>query len=106
MIDAAVVGEIIAQYEKHGWKLRRALVSKAPKSTLAYFDGAVAIVDSDLDARWFSRKSKPESEAWELRRLIGTPFALVTVVPTDATADELEASLAQIETDMRERTIA
>ena len=106
MIDAAVVCEIIAQYEKHGWKLRRALLSPDSRNVVSHFDGSVEVIGADLDALWFSRRSQPENEAWELRRLSSTPFALVTVVPTDAATDELEASLAQIESDMRERTIA
>ncbi len=106
MIDAAVVGEIIAQYEKHGWKLRRALLSPDSRNMSSQFDGSVVTIDADLDALWFSRRSKPENEAWELRRLSSTPFALVTVVPTDSAVDELEASLARIESEMRERTIA
>jgi len=106
MIDAAAVGEILAQYDKHGWKLRRALLSPDSKSVFSNFDADVELVDSDFDALWFSRRSKPESEAWELRRLTVLPFALVTVVQTNAGSDELEASLAQIESDMRERTIA
>ena len=106
MIDAAVVGEIITQYEKHGWKVRRALLSPDSRNLSSHFDESVDMIESDFDALWFSRRSKPESEAWELRRLSSTPFALVTVVPTDAVSGELEAALAQIESDMRERTIA
>ena len=106
MIDATAVGEILAQYDKHGWTLRRALLSPDSKSEIPKFDVSVKLIESDLDALWFSRRSKPESEAWELRRLTALPFALVAVVPTNASGDELEASLAQIESDMRERTIA
>jgi hypothetical protein len=106
MIDAEAVGEILAQYNKHGWTLRRALLSRDSRSGFPQFDGSVKLIKSDLDALWFSRQSKPESEAWELRRLSALPFALVTVVPTDASDAELEAALAQIESDMRERTIA
>lgn len=106
MIDATAVGEVIAQYNKHGWTLRRALLSYDSKPDIPAFDGSVKLIESDLHALWFSRRSEPEREAWELRRLAGSPFALVTVVPTNAAADELEAALAQIETDMRERTIA
>ena len=64
------------------------------------------VTDADLDAVWFSRQSSPDVEAWELRRLSALPFALVTLVQTDATSDELEAALTQIEEDLRERTIA
>jgi len=106
MIDAEAVGEVIAQYEKHGWKLRRALLSPEARNVFVNFDVGVEVIEADLDALWFSRQSQPENEAWELRRLSNMPFALVTVVPTDADSDELEVSLAQIESEMLERTIA
>ena len=106
MIDPAAVGEILAQYEKHGWVLRRALLSSEGKLRFAEILGEVEITIGDFDALWFSRKSKAESEAWELRRLTNLPFALVAVVPTDAGTEELESTLAQVAEEMRAKTIA
>ena len=106
MIDAATVGEILAQYERHGWRLRRALLSDEGRAAFANVLSNAEVTDADLDAVWFSRQSSPDVEAWELRRLSALPFALVTLVQTDATSDELEAALTQIEEDLRERTIA
>ena len=106
MPDPATVGEIIEQYTKHGWILRRALLSEESTSVLRETLGDVRIDPSDLDALWFSRKSKPESEAWELRRLTGAPFALVAVISSDANADEVEATLTQVVEEMRSKTIA
>jgi hypothetical protein len=54
----------------------------------------------------FSRRSKPGSEAWELRRVTGAPFALIAVVSTVDDVEQLEAALANIEDEMRERTLA
>jgi hypothetical protein len=106
MTDPALVGEVIKQYEKHGWTLRRALLSDESRIKLSAALGAIDIVPSDLEALWFSRRSKPETESWELRRLTGSPFALVAVIPSDATEEEVEATLKQIAEDMRERTFA
>jgi hypothetical protein len=106
MIDAAAVGEIIAQYEKHGWTFRRALLSPDGKKVLRDAFASDRTFDSDFDAIWFSRKSNPESEAWELRRLTSLPFALIAVVPTPVDDEELESTLAQVVDEMRERTIA
>ena len=106
MIDPAAVGEILEQYEKHGWVLRRALLSGEGKVHFGQILSSVEITNSDFDALWFSRKSKPESEAWELRRLTNLPFALVAVVPTDAGTDELESTLEQVADEMRAKTIA
>jgi hypothetical protein len=106
MIDAAAVGEIIAQYQKHGWTFRRALLSPNGKTVLTRIVAPEQIVRSDLDALWFSRASKPDSEAWELRRLTGPPFALVAVVSTGIDNEELESTLEQVAAEMREKTIA
>ena len=106
MTDPVTVGEIVKQYEKHGWTLRRALLSDESRVVLSDSLAGIDITSSDLEALWFSRRSNPENESWELRRLTGSPFALVAVVPTDASEDELESTLAQIADDMRERTFA
>lgn len=106
MIDAATVGDIVAQYEKHGWVLRRALLSQdGVNASLKILEG-IESEPSDLDALWFSRRSKPESEAWELRRLTGLPYALVAVVSTDASSEEVEATLSQVVEEMRAKTFA
>ena len=105
MIDASAVGEIIKQYEKHGWKLRRALLSAGGRKALKGLD-TTEIVASDLDALLFSRQTKTESEAWELRRLTGSPFALVAVIPTDASEEDVASTLDQLIEEMREKTIA
>ena len=106
MTDPVTVGEIVKQYEKHGWTLRRALLSDESRRVLSDSLAGIEIASSDLEALWFSRRSKPESESWELRRLSGSPFALVAVVPSNASEDELESTLTQIADDMRERTFA
>ena len=106
MTDPVTVGEIVKQYEKHGWTLRRALLSDESRVVLSDTLAGIDIALSDLEALWFSRRSKPESESWELRRLTGSPFALVAVIPSNASEDELESTLAQIADDMRERTFA
>ena len=105
MIDPINVDEIIAQYTKHGWILRRALLSAGGRKALVGL-GSIEIVESDLDALWFSRRSKTESEAWELRRLTGSPFALVAVIPTDASEEDVASTLDQVVEEMREKTIA
>ena len=106
MTDPVTVGEIVKQYEKHGWTLRRALLSDDSRVVLSDTLAGIDVALSDLEALWFSRRSKPENESWELRRLTGSPFALVAVVPSNASEDELESTLAQIADDMRERTFA
>ena len=83
MIGASQTGEILAQYEKHGWILRRVLLCPPTRerlnNSLEALFGETPIDSSDTDAAWFSRSSEPGREAWELRRLTGAPFALIEV---------------------------
>lgn len=99
MIDARQIQEIIAQYEKHGWNLRRVLLSEEARKKLpsSLFD-ASETVSSDLDALWFSRAANEGRETWELRRVSGTAFALVEVFETDDEEETREATRQEMET--------
>ncbi|MDM7922878.1 MAG: hypothetical protein QUS14_11305 [Pyrinomonadaceae bacterium] len=101
-MDTRTIIETIALYERHGWQLRRALLNAEPSAELAAALGDIPTEASQQNALWFSRRSREDSEAWELRRLEGSPFALVTVIPDDADDDEREAMLAETEEEMLE----
>lgn len=106
MNDPEAIAEILNLYNKHGWILRRVLLSKsadsaAPDSPADQFGGA-EIRDSDIDALWFSRRSRPGEEAWELRALTATPFALLEIVPEQTSETDREAILSKTENRMRE----
>ena len=83
MISAGQIQEILTQYKKHGWNLRRVLLSDRANKTLAdslpTLFGETEIVSSEIDALWFSRASGKSGEAWELRRLSDAPFALFEI---------------------------
>ena len=104
MISAEQIREIIAQYEKHGWTLRRVLLSddlrvRVYNELVAVSSGgAVEFVSSDVEAAWFSRTS-PSGEAWELRHLAPTPFALFEVF--DETDEEETRDEARKEMENR-----
>ena len=83
------------------WLPRERLDAILPKKLSQW--APETIVDSDLDALWFSRRSKPDSEAWELRRLSALPYALVAVVSIPIDDDELESTLDQVVAEMREK---
>ena len=56
MIDADTIGEILATYQKHGWILRRVLLSAAVKEKIGHKNnlfGKIQVADSDMDAAWF-----------------------------------------------------
>ncbi len=92
MIDAAAVEALIALYAKHGWTLRRVLLSDALQKRLstaaANIFGDAEIGRSELDAAWFSRSSRPDCTAWEIRHLSETPYALVEVIDSQINAEQ------------------
>lgn len=94
MIDASAIAEIIATYQKHGWILRRvllseALVRKLGKDKEKLFSKATISL-SGIDAAWFSRPPKTGAVAWELRYLGEPPFALLeNVDEKDAEFDKI-----------------
>ena len=83
MIGGYQIQEILSLYTKHGWKLRRVLLS--PKLKLHLADSietlfnATEIIDAEIDAIWLSRASAGNAESWEIRCLSETPYALLEV---------------------------
>lgn len=76
--------EIVATYEKHGWMLRRVLLSAETRKRLTARPADVDIIDSEIDAAWFSRPPESGIISWEIRSLGATPFALVEFVDEDS----------------------
>ncbi len=108
MIDAATIEEIIALYAKHGWTLRRVLLSEPLRKSLSTGVGRIfanaEIVDSVLDAAWFSRSSRQDCTAWEIRHLSQTPFALVAVIDDGTDAEQAAEVFRDTEAKMLEMT--
>ncbi len=61
MIGAKQIQEILAQYGKHGWTLRRVLLCAQTRAnlieSLETLFGETEIVIFETDAAWFSRPS-------------------------------------------------
>lgn len=103
MTSRNAIAQIIEQYVKHGWKLRRVLLS--PALSEALIDPAGLFGDAEVrttanDALWFSRRSMPDREAWELRRISASPFAVVEIVPDGLADQEVDELLEQAESRM------
>lgn len=102
-MDPETVQAVIDQYAKHGWRLRRALVSRATADRLApamdFGDPEIGLEESENEALWFSRRSLPDCEAWELRRLKDSPFALVAVL--EDSLDDAEREQLLLDTERR-----
>jgi hypothetical protein len=103
MISPEGIEQILAQYAKHGWKLRRVLLSGRLKEKVPgiadWFEG-VEIQAADLDGLWFSRSSRPDITAWELRHLAETPYALVTAVQEGTNRETAESILKETQSRM------
>ncbi len=84
MMGPQEFGEIVATYEKHGWLLRRILLSPATRKSFSGVPKDVPVFDSDVDVAWFSRPPEAGEIAWEIRSLGATPFALVEFVDEDS----------------------
>lgn len=107
MADKNQIGEILNLYAKHGWKLRRVLLSteagkKLGESAAGLFAGA-DLRESDLDAAWFARSSKPGNDTWELRSLGPEPFALCEVFSDDDDEETREEAMFEMEERLRDR---
>ena len=98
--------EVIGAYRRHGWELRSALVTA---ETLAEASGHPALFEnlpvreSPIDALWFSRPSTKDREAWELRLVAETPYALFEAFELDETEEQREEVRCEMEARMRER---
>lgn len=106
MISLDELNSVVGQYEKHGWEFRRVLATakfrESLESEIAGPYPNAEIGNYELDALWFSRRSRPDAETWELRRLTGTPYALVTDVEDGLGAEEFESHLRETEDQMIE----
>lgn len=93
--------ETIAAYSKHDWQLRRVLICAASmdlvaKSSDDVFEGVDPVVSS-VDALWFARPSHDGREAWEIRLVGESPYALFEAFEADAEADFVKETLHEME---------
>ena len=99
--------EILATYSKHGWRLAGVLASPETLAELSGADGeasadvfeGAAARESEVDAMWFTRPSSEGREAWELRLVGGTPYALFELFEPD----EPEEDRADVRREMEAR---
>ena len=58
--------------------------------------------DAEVDALWFSRPSHNNREAWELRLLAQTPYALFETFEPEETEEERDEVKQEMEARLRE----
>lgn len=106
MINSEQIAEILSLYRKHGWNLRRVLLSDALRVRLTdslqdLFGGEAPVTSSEINAFWFSRPAKGGGEAWELRRLSENPFALFEVFDAEDEEEIREETRREMESRLK-----
>jgi hypothetical protein len=100
------INETIATYRKHGWRLERVLLRPETERELADSEREVfemaAMQEATVDALWFTRPSHAGREAWELRLLTETPYALFETFEADETEEEREEVRREMEARLAE----
>ena len=98
--------EIIANYSRHGWALRRVLLRSSTREEVADMAseifGSAVIEESEIDALWFARPSSAGREAWELRLVAETPYALFETFEPDEPEEEREELRREMEARLRD----
>ena len=100
--------ETHATYRKYGWRLARVLMRS---DTLSELTGATGGAEFEslparefpLDAMWFTRPAAGGREAWELRLVSESPFALFELFEPDEAEEDREDVRREMEAQMRER---
>jgi hypothetical protein len=103
MQKADLFTELIATYQTHGWQLQSALMQPETRVEIESGEpallGSLRISDAPIDALWFSRPSHNGREAWELRLMAETQYALFETFE----ADETEEQRAEVRLEMEAR---
>lgn len=101
------IREILANYARHGWRLKRLLLTREARTLLTeteqdIFAGAEVVADSSINALWFARPSHAGREAWELRLVAETPYALFETFEADEEEEEREEVRREMEARLRD----
>ena len=102
--------ETIAAYRKHGWQLKRVLMSDETRHASAAsgeidLEGLVPVM-APMDALWFARPSHGQREAWELRLVGDTPYALFEAFESDEDEEAREDVRSEMEARLRQFVVA
>jgi hypothetical protein len=102
MIKAQEIKEILETYKKYGWTLEKILLSDELKNELNDAEikdlfGDTKVLNSKTDGALFSRSSKNNKEAWELRHLYSNPFAIFELIDLENSKDEKQEIIKQME---------
>ncbi len=101
--------ETLETYRTYGWELARVLMRPATLAELRAVSGgeefeSLPAREFSLDAMWFVRPAgEGGREAWELRIVSESPYALFEVFEPDEAEEDREDVRREMEAQMRER---
>ena len=102
----SLFSEAIANYRKHGWSLRRVLLRATTRAEIGESSAEIfvdaPVEESPVDALWFARPSHSGREAWELRLVADTPYALFETFEPDEPEEEREELRREMEARLRD----
>jgi hypothetical protein len=101
MKSADLFVELTSMYGKHGWQLRSVLLRPETRVELQLPEN-LPVKEATFDALWFSRPSHDDREAWELRLLAQTQYALFETFEADETEEERDDMKLEMEARLRE----
>jgi hypothetical protein len=97
--------ELVATYRKHGWQLRSAILRPATQTVIEKHEAQlldkVPVKEAGFDALWFSRPSHNNREAWELRLLGQTQYALFETFEADESEEQRDDVKHEMEARLR-----
>ena len=106
MKKADLFTELVATYAKHGWQLKSVLMKPSTRVEIVSNDTAlldsIRIEEGSVDALWFSRPSHENREAWELRLMAETQYALFETFEADETEEQRDEARREMEARLRE----
>ncbi len=104
--------EIIAAYLRHGWRLERVLMRQPTRAQYEampaagnFFQDAM-VSESTVDALWFARvAAQGGREAWELRHVADTPYALFETFEVNEAEEDREDVRREMEARLAEHAV-
>lgn len=103
MTKSDLMADILSNYARHDWQLRRLLLTPLTRSEVDDTQLSLApVMEASFDALWFSRPARGDREAWELRLLASTPYALFENFEPDETEEQREEMRQEMEARLRE----
>ena len=103
MKSADLFTELTGIYRKHGWQLRSALLRPETRIEIqSQLPGELPVKEATCDALWFSRPSHNSREAWELRLMAQTQYALFETFEADETEEMRDDVKLEMEARLRE----